>query len=468
MAGQAKMNVAEKSDGSAFPAMLAEIWGAADGQRLALERVVETGAGSLPSVFATTDLAAASIAAAGLAVAEFMTAIGAPPTPVEIDRRLASFWFATSLRPEGWSPPPPWDPIAGDYRAADGWIRLHTNAPAHRRAALAVLGVAAEKESVAGAAAGWRAADLETAIVAEGGCAAEMRSAEAWATHPQGLAVAREGLVEVTPTDAGAAADRPFDPARPLAGIKVLDLTRVLAGPVATRFLAGYGAQVLRIDPPDWDEPSLAPEIALGKRMARLDLRAPDGRARFEALLAEADILIHGYRADALEGLGLGSAFRRRARPGLVDVRLDAYGWSGPWRNRRGFDSLVQMSAGIAEAGMRRLRRERPTPLPVQALDHATGYIMAAAAVLGLRVRLERGRGVEAKTSLARTARLLCAHPATGDDPLAPETPGDLAPPIEPTAWGPARRLVPPVRIAGAAMRWDRPAAPIGSHPPSW
>ena len=170
-------------------------------------------------------------------------------------------------------------------------------------------------------------------------------------------------------------------------------MTRVLAGPVATRFLAGFGAEVLRIDLPGWDEPAIVPDVTLGKHCARLDLRQPRDRNTWEGLLQAADVLVHGYRPGALAGLGLDAEQRRALCPGLVDVSLDAYGWDGPWRGRRGFDSLMQMSCGIAAAGMTMLNRDRPTPLPVQALDHATSYIMAAAAVRGLTDRLITGLG---------------------------------------------------------------------------
>jgi crotonobetainyl-CoA:carnitine CoA-transferase CaiB-like acyl-CoA transferase len=386
-----------------------------------------------------TDLAAASIAAAGLAISELIARAGGVAPSVAVDRRLASFWFGTSLRPQGWAPPPPWDPIAGDYATSDGWIRLHTNAPHHRRAALNVLGVDADKNEVARAVAGWSGDELESAVVANGGCAARMRSLEEWAAHDQGRSVAAEPLIDIRVTEEGAAQGHFPDPSRPLKGLRVLDLTRVLAGPVATRFLAGYGAEALRIDPPDWDEPAVIPEVMPGKKTARLDLRKQGDRAVLLDLIGQSDILIHGYRSDALERLGLGAEVRRRMRPGLIDVSLDAYGWSGPWRARRGFDSLVRMSAGVAEAGMRRLARDRPTPLPVQALDHATGYMLAAAALLGLVTRLETGRGSQARASLARTALLLSLHSAAPDaTPVRPEEAADLDDRIEETVWGSA------------------------------
>ncbi|MBX9720412.1 MAG: CoA transferase, partial [Candidatus Obscuribacterales bacterium] len=268
--------------------------------------------------------------------------------------------------------PAPWDPIAGDYRSNDGWIRLHTNAPHHRKAAEKILGAHDDRSNMARAVSGWSAQELETAIVDAGGCAAEMRSGSAWIEHPQGIAVASEPLVQFKTTETKTEWSWTPTPSRPLAGLRVLDLTRVLAGPVATRFLAGYGANVLRIDPPTWEEPGVVPEVTLGKKCARLDLRNQNDRKCFEELLSQTDILIHGYRPGALDALGYGSAERRALSPGLIDVSLSAYGGSGPWAARRGFDSLVQMSTGIAEAGMNWRKTDKPIPLPVQALDHAT------------------------------------------------------------------------------------------------
>ncbi len=425
--------------------------------------------GALPSAFAVTDFAAGAVGAAGLAASELVAALFGEQPSVTVDRRLASGWFGVSIRPQGWALTPPWDPIAGDYEASDGWIRLHTNAPHHRAAALAVLGVAADKPAVEAAVRKWRADDLEAAVVARGGCAAAMRSLADWRAHPQGRAVAAEPLVLVERTGAGVDGRSGATRARPLQGVRVLDCTRVLAGPVATRFLAGLGADVLRIDPPEWDEPAVVPDVTLGKRCARLDMKTPEGRARFADLLGGADVFVHGLRPGALDALGFGAQERARLRPGLVDVSLDAYGWSGPWAGRRGFDSLVQMSAGVAEEGMRAFGTDKPKPLPVQALDHAAGYVLAASVLRGLALRLADGRGFTARTSLARMAALLCATPPDRDAaPLAPFSEADLALGVEETAWGPARRLKPPVEVEGAPLRWALPASPLGSSEPEW
>jgi hypothetical protein len=450
--------------------MLQEAWSALGGDGAALERIRLEGEGELPSVFAVSDLAAASVGAAALSVGELIATRGGVFPAVAVDRRLASMWFWISIRPQRWQLPPIWDVTAGDYPTADGWIKLHTNVPSHRAAALGVLRVAASKEAVAEAVRGWKADRLERAIVERGGCAAAMRPLEAWAAHPQGRAVASEPLFHRAAGSAGGDRNWAIDAGRPLAGVRVLDLTRVLAGPVSTRFLAGFGAQVLRIDPPEWDEPAIVPEVTLGKRCARLDFASDRDREILTELVRRADVLVHGYRPGTLARRGFDSARMQELSPGLVEVSLDAYGWSGPWSGRRGFDSLVQMSSGIAAEGMRRSGSDRPRPLPVQALDHGTGYFMAAAAVRGLTQRLRSGQGSIVRISLARTATLLIerSREFRAGPTLAPETAADLSESEELTHWGVARRLRPPVAIAGSPMSWSLPASPLGSAPPRW
>ena len=414
--------------------------------------------GSLPSYFDVTALATGSWSAAA---GELAALTGA--TSVEIDKRHALLWFDMTVQPLGWDMPSLWDAIAGDYPTADGWIRLHTNALHHRDAALRVLGCEANREAAASRVATWAAADLEHAVVAEGGCAAEMRDLAAWQAHPQGKAVATEPLIRWTTQ--GESDPTPIR----LDGLRILDLTRVLAGPVATRFLAGFGAQVLRIDPPHWNEPPVEAEVTLGKRCAGLDLTQKADRAQFQALLKQADVLVHGYRPGALEGLGFDAAQRRSENPGLIDVSLNAYGWTGPWSTRRGFDSLVQMSTGIAAEGMARSGAARPTPLPVQALDHATGYLLAAAILRALRVRGQTGRVYQAQLSLARTAHMLIGRGAHDLTPAMDElNEADLSPAVEETSWGPARRVVFPVTLDERSAQFPLPAGHVRRHDPQW
>ena len=422
------------------------------------------------SAFAVSELAATSIGLATQAAADLIATSRPefPSPPITVNVRLASRWFQQSFHPLNRASPVMWDAFAGDYRSRDGWIRLHTNAAHHRLAMEQVLGAHANRAALAKQVRQWQASELEQAIIDAGGCAAEMRSAAAWQRHPQGQAMQHEPLFSWQATQPAIAPDWPLARARPLLGINVLDLTRIIAGPVATRFLASLGASVLRIDPPGWQEPTLDEEMSGGKRRAVLDLTQPADREQFIRLLREADVLVHGYRADALERLGFDAQTLQSLSPGLVDAGLNAWGWQGPWRNRRGFDSLVQMGCGIAERGMQWQQSDKPVPLPVQALDHATGYLLAASAIRLLTERLANGRGGSARLSLARTAKLLLEDGPGTHDPLRAEDALDQDPAIENTAWGPARRLRVPVQISGTVVRWDWPATDLGSHRAQW
>ena len=424
-----------------------------------------SGVDQLPSWFDVTDFAAEAMGFAGLMLSRYAHL----DSTVCVDRRLASLWYDFTLRPNGWELPGVWDSLAGVYRAQDAWIRLHTNAPHHRQAALSILGEHSDKTSLSAAVAEWQADALESAIVDAGGCAARMRSIEQWRHHPQGISVAAEPLIiwnsggDCEPSNQTIAANRPLE------GLRVLDLTRVLAGPVAGRFLAAYGAEVLRIDPPDWNEPGVIPEVTLGKRCAQLDLTQEPDRAIFTELVKTADLLLHGYRPGALEGLGFSAATLRTLNPRLIDVSLNAYGWSGPWSQRRGFDSLVQMSCGIAEFGMSQAQSGQPEPLPVQALDHATGYLIAGAALHALKLRREQGKVLSARLSLARSAHQLCLNKRNQiGPPLQPRAEADLQKHVELTAWGPANRVRFPLTIAGTPAHWDYPAKDLRTASPTW
>ena len=446
--------------------LLKEIWGSAQGKPSSLEQLSFVGSGSLPSYFAVSELAAASMGTAGLALAELTHNL-----EVTTDRRLASLWFNKTIAPIDWKIPS--EPALGpaDYQTRDGWIRLHTNAPHHRDAALRVLDAPANRNDVAAAVATWDATELESAMVANGACAAQMHSWDAWQRHPQGQAVTAEPLLHWRAgTKAGASAWS-IDRRQPLKGLRVLDMTRVLAGPAATRLLAGLGASVLRIDPPWWDEPSGAPEMSLGKRCTRLDLREKDGLAQWTRLLSEADVFVHGYRSDALATLGFDADQRQTLRPGLIDVSLNAYGFTGPWKHRRGFDSLVQMSMGIAHAGQQLSGAERPLPLPVQALDHGTGYLLATAILRALTMRLESGSGSIVNGSLARTGALLMQTldaDLIHQPVIQPIEPADWSENLESTQWGAAKRLKWPTTVSGLRMEWEVGAGALGRHPAKW
>ena len=406
-----------------------------------------------------------ALAAVSSAVAAVRALAGTRGKAV-IDRTLVDRWCKASVTPLGWKLPSQWDDFARDYATRDGWIRLHTNAPHHRAAALGVLGTPETAEEAVERISHWDGEDLETAIVDAGGCAAVRHDTATWRIHPQGQAVAKEPVVAWTERPARKAPWRSTNAARPLAGLRVLDLTRVLAGPVCTRFLAGFGASVLRIDPESWNEDGNAIEMTVGKTCSTIDLKTEDGRDAFLELAGEAHLLVSGYRADALDRLGLGPEALQAANPDLITVSLNAYGWTGPWRTRRGFDSLVQRSTGLAAPDA----NGQPKGLPYQVLDHSTGYLMAAAAIHAL-IRASSGGVIStARLSLARQAHLLLDH--WQEEPKPSDfIQSDLIrrdPTFEATAWGDLHRLPLPFEIEGISPGWRCAAHPLRSDPLQW
>jgi crotonobetainyl-CoA:carnitine CoA-transferase CaiB-like acyl-CoA transferase len=443
-----------------------QLWRDLDGPLELLEQLAIPGpAAVLPSVFDVTSYATAAAAVAGLALAEH--AQPDHPPSVSVDTVAASAAFASEARLEtvGWERPPVWDPIAGNYRTADGWIRLHTNYAHHRAAALRALGLpeGSARKAVERAVGRRAAEDLETAVVDEGGAAAALRAREEWAASEQGRATVDERPATLIDTGTKVTGWQSRGGPAPLQGLRVLDLTRVIAGPVCTRYLAAYGADVVRVDPPGFAEvPALVPDTTVGKRCVGLDLRNDDDRTTFERLLAAADVLVCGYRPAALDRLGYDPDTLRGSNPSLIIGRLDGYGWTGPWAGRRGFDSLVQMSTGIAAAGRTAGQDDGngpPVPLPVQALDHSVGYLLAAGILRALTRRLSDGRLTEVRASLVGAANVLLGLPAGTGTPL-PETTVQLI--DDDTAWGPVRRVPVPTVVHGHPARWRRPAGPVG------
>lgn len=432
-----------------------------------------SGAAGLDGALPVSTLATTAMSVLASALDALLRGTGlAPGAEARVDRPLVDAWLGRHIRPAQGSFPSPWDPFSGAFRTADGsWIRTHANAPHHRAALLTALALpdAQTVEELSAAIAHRGAEELESAIVAAGGAAAAFRTRAAWMRSAPGSAVATEPLIaRVDTAEVRAGSSWHPEASRPLAGLRVLDLTRVIAGPAATQVLAGLGAEVLRVDPDTWDEPAVLPYVMGGKRSTRLDASTPAGRRALADLLAEADVLVHGYRAGAIDHLGLGQGEPQRLRPGLVEVGVRAYGWSGPWAGRRGFDSLVQFSTGIADIGMRHADAAAPVSLPVQALDWTTGYLAAAAAIAGLTRRQIAGRGSTWRLSLARTAHALtmlaAEAPASDPDPASALGAGER---IE-TPDGALLLAPPPFRVGEATLRFDRVATRLGADPPAW
>ncbi len=454
---------------------LADLWALAGGEPQALASLELTGAEpQLPSSFRVGTAAQAAIAAAGLAAAELHRQRTGVRQTVAVDMRHAAIEFRSEryLRIVAEEPPPSWDALAGVYRAAAGrYVRLHTNFAHHRQAVLDVLGCDATREAVQAALLGWDAEEFETAAYAAGGVVAAMRSPAEWAAHAQGQAVA--GLPAMRITRIGDAPPRPLPPSdRPLGCVRVLDLSRVIAGPVAGRTLAAHGADVLLIASPKLPSiPWLVIDTGRGKRSAYVDLATDAGRAALTALLADADILSQGYRPQSIARLGFSPADAARIRPGIVYVTLSAYGAAGPWANRRGFDSLVQTATGINHMEAEAAGVTGPKELPCQALDHASGYLMAFGAMMARARQAREGGSWHVEVSLAQTGRWLQSLGRLegglgGPDPKLAEV-ADLLE-QSPSGFGALRAVRHAAQLSVTPARWTRPAVPLGSDAAAW
>jgi crotonobetainyl-CoA:carnitine CoA-transferase CaiB-like acyl-CoA transferase len=419
----------------------------------------------LPGRFLIGTAAATCVGGTTQAAADLFQDRGGDPGEVSVDVRHAAHAFRSELylRLDGRRTGGLWAGVSGDYQGADGWIKIHGNYPHHATAAARALGVPEEREAFAAAIAARPVREIEDAVHAAGGVAAAMRTAEEWAAHPAGQAVRTIPLVDVAPIASSAPEPLPPGP-RPLSGVRVLDLTHVIAGPLCGRTLAAHGADVLHIGAAHLPIlPPLQLDHGFDKRDAFVDLRTEAGGKIFGELVAGADIVIGSYRPGALARLGFGPAELARLRPGIITVELSAWGHAGPWRDRRGFDSLVQMACGIAAEPL----GTKPRPLPAQVLDHATGWLAAGAAITGLRRRAVEGGSWRIRLALARTAAWftdLGRLPVDGPDA---DDPADLMSEIA-TFAGNLRYIRVPGELPGAPPGWRHGARQPGSDQPGW
>ncbi|MEV6174770.1 CoA transferase [Streptomyces sp. NPDC051954] len=448
------------------------VWSALGGDPALVRRISVTARkGALEARLPVRESARACVGVCALAAAESVARRnglgGVPGVRVDDGAVATAFVSERHLLVDGRAPVT-FAPLSRFWRTADGWVRTHANYPHHRARLLSALGLSDDRVSVVESVlAGRSALEVEEAVYSAGGLAVALRTPEEWAVHPQGVAVAGRPLVErgrLDTTHARVLAPVDSGPLLPAAGLRVLDLTRVIAGPVATRALALLGADVLRVDAPQLPElPDQHADTGFGKRSTRLDLVAD--RRVFEELLAAADVVVTGYRPGALDRFGLSPEALAERRPGVVVAQLSAWGAYGPWRERRGFDSLVQVATGIAAVEG---SPERPGALPAQALDHGTGYLLAAGVLRALTEQSYDGGSRFVRLALARTAAWLMDGVGRGDaGDLTHDGPdGRLAETDSPL--GRLRYALPPVSFAGGPVDWGRPPGAWGSDPARW
>jgi CoA-transferase family III len=455
--------------------ILTDLWTLAGGAPAALDAVTLTGSEpQLPSSFRVGAAAQVPIAASGLAAAEIWKLRSGETQGVGVDMVHATAECRSEryLRVNGKPPPPAWDAIAGVYQTrGDRFVRLHTNFPHHRDAVCKVLDCKAEREAVQAALMQWDGEAFETAAYAAGGVVSLMRSHAEWSALPQAEALAE--LPVLTIEKIGEAPPRPWPKGdRPLEGIRVLDLSRVIAGPVAGRTLAVHGADVMLVSGPDLPAiPWLTIDTGRGKLSAFIELKSEQGRSKLRELLAAADIFSQGYRPSAIASLGFAPEEAAHISPGIVYVSLSAYGHTGPWAERRGFDSLVQTSTGFNHAEGHAAGIDGPKELPAQMLDHATGYLMAFGAMMAKARQSREGGSWHVRVSLAQTGRWFWNLGRIADGLKTEDLKADAIRPFiadMPSGFGPLQAVSHAAKLSKTPAFWALPAMPIGSHQPQW
>ncbi len=454
---------------------LAALWQMAGGEPSALDDVELSGTDPvLPSSFHVGLAAQVSIAAAALAASEIWRMRNGRRQLVGVDMRAAAVEFRSEryLRIAGNAPSDLRGAITGVYRTRDsGHVRLHANFPHHRDNLLKLLVCAPTRDAVQAALLQRNAFAFETEAYEAGCVVAAMRTREQWHAHPQADALAAIPVLRIERI--GDAPARPWPAGdRPLAGIRALDLTRIIAGPVGGRALAVHGADVMRIASPHLPFiDSLVKDTGRGKLSAYADLATTEGQQALRSLLSEADILLQAYRPGAITALGFGPEDAARIRPGIVYVSLSAYGDVGPWAMRRGFDSLVQSAIGFNHAEGLAAGIEEPKELPCQALDHASGYLLALGAMMARARQAREGGSWLVRVALAGTGRWLWDLGRVEDGFSVPDPRlEDVQDLLETSAspFGALRAVRHAARLSETPARWERPAVPLGTHESRW
>ena len=427
----------------------------------------------MPSRFKIGEASATALAACGVAANTIWTASGGKHQRIEVDTAGAAVSLISFLcqKLEDGSEPQrdPNRPLVGFYQAGDGrWVHLHGAFPDLAAGTLAVLDCDASPESIRVAVSRWEGQALEDALAEAGMCGAMARTREEWLTHPQG-----ESLQLVPPVSIKRIADSPIEPipprARPLEGVRVLDLTRVLAGPTCGRTLASHGANVLKVNSPNL--PSVPPfviDTGHGKRSAFLDLNDEKDHKQLKLLVLSTDIFSQGYRKGALAKRGLGPEQLAERRPGIIYVSINAYGHVGPWAARPGWEQLAQTASGVAvdEGSL-----ESPRLIAAAATDYTTGYLGALGAMAALYRRSIEGGSYHVEVSLAQTANWLYEFGLFERDHALPNFDPAIAAPYmvsSDTGFGRLHHLGPIIRMSETEPRWEQVSVPLGHHPATW
>lgn len=443
---------------------------------------IESEPPALKTRFYADEAAAAAIAAGATIAADIWTLRTGEKQHVTVGTREAGASLVGFFHQKFDDPtkaPPMLGQLAAARTAANGFHRtrdarhvfLHPSFPESTRRLLRVLDCPDTDDAVKSTVEKWDGIDLENAIAAAGACGGLARTPEEWDTSQQGRILTTRPVVEVIKIADSTAEPFRKDGDAPLSGIRVLDLTRVLAGPTCARTLAQFGADAMVISSPNLPSvPYFVTDTGHGKLAAFVDLSNDDGRQRLCELVRESDVFSQGYRQGALERRGFGPIELAQLRPGIICTAINCYGHEGPWRERPGWEQLGQTVTGMAviHGGI-----DNPKLQPGAVTDYTTGFLAAFGSMIALQRRALFGGSYLVRVSLAQTAMWLRALGLAGEDRLAAckaLDDGEIGSFSlhRQTGFGGMTFLRPPVQMSATPARWRRGVVPLGSDQPIW
>ncbi len=367
--------------------------------------------------------------------------------------------------------------ITQPWETKDGkWFLPHFNLPHLEKKVCDLLECTPDPESVAGAVKKWDADKLDQAIADARATGGILYTEEKWLQHPQGQYLASVPVVEITKV--GNSAPEPLsdlaEGTQPLSGLKVLDLTRILAGPTCGISLAEHGADVLMVTAPELPQvPAFVRDTSHGKRSCYLDYKIPEQAARLRELVKDADVFVQGYRPGRMEANGFGAEELAKLRPGIVYVSVDCFGSGGPLSDRAGWDQVAQAVTGMCFTQGDATNAGRPQLAPVFVCDFLTGFLGAYGVMLALLKRAKEGGSYHVHVSLCQSAMLIQRQGLREDfagaaDSLTKEKFEQFAVCDDGTVYGDLKSLGPVIRMSETSPVWSRTTPELGSGKPEW
>jgi crotonobetainyl-CoA:carnitine CoA-transferase CaiB-like acyl-CoA transferase len=428
--------------------------------------------------FRMAESLAAIVAAQGLMISKLWEMKTGSKQTVQVDTQEAAVNLTSFLHQRQNGHPIPFSepsyPTVGFYQAKDGrWVFLNGGYPHLRNIILTTLDAANNSEAIKKSVAQWNSFELEEKVAGLDGCVDVMRSREEWLEHPQGKFLAQNPAIVIKKIDDAPKTHIHEGGTRPLSGVRVLDLTHVIAGPTASRCFAEHGADVLHITGPTL--PSIFPfviDTGHGKRNAHLDLHHQEDNDHLKKLIKEADVFVQGYQPGKIKDFGFSAEEVAALRPGIIYVTLSCFGDGGPWGHRPGFEQLGQTASGMADMYSKFAKLETPSLVPAFPCDYVTGYLAALGAFAAMIRRATEGGSYHVHISLTRSAMFIMEQDACTPDEKIPNWPDQSV--VDPYLiessgpYGIIRHLRPMLQLSETPAYWELPPAPFGSHKAEW